>query len=55
MDPLFDAVIQSVDEPVLNALVANEPMTGADDHLIDALPHDEVRDILESHGRLADV
>ncbi len=55
MNPLFDAVIQSVDEAVLNALVANETMVGADDHEIEALPHDAVRDILGSHGRLVDV
>ncbi|MEE9254710.1 MAG: P1 family peptidase, partial [Pseudomonadales bacterium] len=55
MNPLFDAVIQSVDEAVLNAMVANETMTGADDHVIDALPHDEVREILGKHGRLVDV
>ena len=55
MNALFDAVIQSVDEAVLNALVANETMTGADDHVIEALSHDLVRDILGSHGRLVDV
>jgi len=46
LDPLFAATIQGVDEAVLNALVANETMTGADDHVIHALPHDEVRRLL---------
>jgi len=46
LNPLFAAVIQSVDESVLNALVANETMTGADDHVIPALPHAEVRRLL---------
>ena len=46
----FAATIQSVDEAVLNALVANETMTGADDHVVHALPHDEVRRLLAKHG-----
>ena len=43
LNPFFAATIQSIDEAVLNALVANETMTGADDHVVHALPHDEVR------------
>jgi L-aminopeptidase/D-esterase-like protein len=46
LDPFFAATIAAVDEAVLNALVANETMTGADDHVIHALPHDEVRRLL---------
>jgi len=42
----FAATIESVDEAVLNALVANETMTGADDHVVHALPHEEVRALL---------
>jgi L-aminopeptidase/D-esterase-like protein len=47
LDPFFVATIQSVDEAVLNSLVANETMTGADDHVVHALPLDEVRRLLE--------
>ncbi len=43
LNPFFAAVIESIDEAVLNALVANQTMTGADDHVDHALPHDEVR------------
>jgi L-aminopeptidase/D-esterase-like protein len=46
LDPFFAATIQAIDEAVLNALVANDTMTGADDHVIHALPHDEVRRLL---------
>ena len=46
LDPIFAATIQSVDEAVLNALVANETMTGADDHVVHALPHDEVKRLI---------
>jgi L-aminopeptidase/D-esterase-like protein len=42
IDGLFEAVVQSVEEAVLNALVANIEMTGRDDHRIPALPRDRV-------------
>ena len=47
LNPLFAATIQSVDEAVLNSLVANETMTGADGHVVHALPHTEVTRLLE--------
>ena len=47
LDPLFTATIQSVDEAVLNSLVANETMIGADDRVVHALPHAEVIRLLE--------
>jgi D-aminopeptidase len=46
MDPLFEATVQSVEEAVLNALVAAETMVGRDDHRSPALPHDSVRDLM---------
>jgi len=46
LDPLFAATIQAIDEAVINALIANETMIGADDHVIHALPHAEVRRLL---------
>jgi L-aminopeptidase/D-esterase-like protein len=42
LDPLFAATIQAVDEAVLNSMVANETMTGADDAVVHGLPHDRV-------------
>ena len=50
LDPFFAATIQAVDEAVLNSLVANETMTGADDHVVHALPHAEVRALLTKAG-----
>jgi len=38
IDPFFDAVIQTVEEAILNALVANEDMTGRDGNFVPALP-----------------
>jgi L-aminopeptidase/D-esterase-like protein len=46
LDPFFAATIQTIDEAVLNALVANETMTGAEGRVIHALPHEEVRRLL---------
>ena len=46
LDRFFTAVIQSVDEAVLNAMFANETMTGFDGHVVEALPVAEVRDAM---------
>ena len=46
--------MRAIDEAVVNALVANETMTGRDGHTIRALPHDAVRALLHEHKRLAD-
>jgi L-aminopeptidase/D-esterase-like protein len=50
LDPFFEATIQAVDEAVINSLIANETMQGCDDHVMYALPHDEVRRLLREHG-----
>jgi L-aminopeptidase/D-esterase-like protein len=38
IDPFFDAVVQGVEEAILNALIANEDMTGRDGNFVPALP-----------------
>jgi D-aminopeptidase len=45
LDPFFDAVAQTTEEAILNALVANEGMEGRDGHFVPALPHDAVREL----------
>ena len=52
LTPAFEAVVQSVDEAVINALVANDTMVGRDYHRVPALPHDQLREVLEHYGRL---
>ncbi len=42
LDPLFEAVVQATEEAVVNAMIANSDMTGRDDHLVRALPHERV-------------
>jgi len=38
IDPFFDAVVQGTEEAILNAMVANEAMTGRDGNFVPALP-----------------
>jgi D-aminopeptidase len=47
LDPIFAAVVQATDEAVVNALVDNQSMTGRDNHHVEALPHDRMREILK--------
>lgn len=43
LNPVFEAVIQSVDEAILDALVANTTVVGRDGHRIEAMPHEPIR------------
>ena len=52
MDPLFAAVIQAVEESVLNALTAAKTMKGINDNTVYAMPHDRVRDVLKKYNRV---
>ena len=51
LDPVFTAVVQATEEAVINALVANRGMTGRDNHHVDALPHDRLRELLKKYDR----
>lgn len=52
MDPLFIATVEAVEESIVNALVAAETMTGRDGNIVEALPHTQLQEIMEEHGRL---
>jgi D-aminopeptidase len=45
INPFYAAVVQSTEEAVANALVANEDMTGRDGHRSPALPRDRVAEL----------
>src|SRR5437660_2855107 len=47
MDPLFAGVVQATEEAVVNALVDNHSMTGRDNHRVEALPHDRLREMMK--------
>jgi L-aminopeptidase/D-esterase-like protein len=46
IDPLYTAVVQAVEEAVLNALIANETMIGRDGHRSPALPRERLINLL---------
>ncbi len=48
MDPLFAGTVQATEEAIVNALVDNHDMTGRDDHKVEALPHDRLRELLRN-------
>jgi D-aminopeptidase len=52
LDPLFHAATYSVEEAIINALVAAETMTGRSGLTVTAMPHGHVQDILRSYNRL---
>lgn len=54
LDGLFEATVQSVEEAVVNAMVAARTMTGFDGHSVEALPHEGLRQVLKKYNRLAE-
>jgi D-aminopeptidase len=54
MNPLFAATVQSVEEAIVNAMVAAQTMKGANGFVVRALPHDDLRRILKKYGRLVE-
>ena len=52
MDPVFSGTVQATEEAIVNALVDNQTMIGADNHRVEALPHDGLREILKKYNRL---
>ena len=52
LDSLFSAVIEGVEESVLNALAAAQTTKGINDNTVYAMPHDRVRAVLKKYNRL---
>jgi L-aminopeptidase/D-esterase-like protein len=48
---IFSATVQATEEAIVNALVAAETMTGANNRTIAALPHDRLQALLKKYGR----
>jgi D-aminopeptidase len=49
---LFEGTVQAAEEAVIDAMIANEAMTGRDGKTVPALPHRDLQAILARHGRL---
>ncbi|HXW17788.1 MAG TPA: P1 family peptidase [Candidatus Acidoferrales bacterium] len=54
IDPLFEATVNATEEAVINAMVAAETITGVDNHRVEALPHDRLREVLKKYHRLVE-
>ncbi|HVS93084.1 MAG TPA: P1 family peptidase [Mucilaginibacter sp.] len=50
LNPLYEATVQSVEEAIINALVAADTMEGVNGNKAYALPHDAVIRLLRKHG-----
>ncbi len=52
MNDLFSASVQATEEAIVNAMVAAETITGANNHSVAALPHDALKSALKKYNRL---
>jgi D-aminopeptidase len=52
LNPIFEATVQTTEEAIINAMLAANTMTGADDIRAYALPHDRLRAVLRKYNRL---
>lgn len=54
LDPIFEATFQTIEEAIVNALVNNKAMVGRDDHRVDALSHNRLRELLKKYNRFVE-
>jgi L-aminopeptidase/D-esterase-like protein len=52
INPLFEATEQATEEAIVNALVAAKTMTGANGITVQALPQDQLRQVMRKYNRL---
>ncbi|RCL90761.1 S58 family peptidase [bacterium] len=50
--PLFEATVQTVEESIINAMIAAETMEGINNNKAYALPHDTLIEVLKKYNRL---
>jgi D-aminopeptidase len=53
INPIFLATVRATEEAVVNAMVAAETMTGVKGHIVFALPHDRLREVMKKYNRIA--
>ena len=51
MNPLFEATVESVEEAIVNSMVAADTLTGIQNHTVVALPHERLREAMRKWGR----
>ncbi len=54
LTPLFEATVQSVEEAIINAMIAAETMEGINGNTAYALPHDLLIDLLKKYNRFSE-
>jgi L-aminopeptidase/D-esterase-like protein len=54
LNPIFLATVQSVEEAVVNALIAAKTMKGINDFEVDAIPHAALKQVLRKYNRLVE-
>jgi D-aminopeptidase len=52
LDPLFNAVVEAVEEAVIDSIVCNETMTGRDGNMSVALPVDQLLELMKKYKRI---
>ncbi|RLG40205.1 MAG: hypothetical protein DRO05_06920 [Thermoproteota archaeon] len=52
INPLFSAVVEAVEEAIIDSLFTSETMEGRDNHVIDAIPSGKVIELLRSRNAL---
>jgi len=52
MTVLFEAVVEAVQEAILNAMCAAVTTAGVDHHVVYELPHDRLQQVMRERGRL---
>ncbi len=50
--PLFEATVQSVEEAIINAMIAAETMVGINGNTAHAIPHDLLIEVLKKYNRI---
>jgi len=51
ISPLFSATVEATEEAIVNAMVGAKTMTGIDGHTANALPHDQLKEVLKKYRR----
>ena len=51
ISPLFSATVEATEEAIVNAMVGAKTMTGIDGHTVNALPHEQLQEVLKKYGR----
>ena len=51
ISPIFNATVEATEEAIVNAMIGAETMTGRDGHTVNALPHDQLQQVLKKYNR----